>query len=60
MERFIHKRNLLFLKKQLAEVQYEAKRLQLLRLLTEEEAKETEEEAKDQILLAAINSSAAR
>ena len=60
MERFIHKRNLLFLKKQLAEVQNEAKRLQLLRLLTEEEAKETEEEAKDQILLAAINSSAAR
>jgi hypothetical protein len=41
MEIFVHQQNLLFLRKQLAETpQHEARRLQLLRLLAEEEAKD--------------------
>jgi hypothetical protein len=40
MEIFVHQQNLLFLRKQLAVVASEAGRLQLLRLLAEEEAKD--------------------
>lgn len=39
MEAFIHQQNILFLRKQLAEAPHETRRLQLLRLLAEEEAK---------------------
>jgi hypothetical protein len=39
MEEFIHQQNLLLLRKQLAETQPQAQRLQLLKLLAEEEAK---------------------
>ena len=39
MEIFIHQQNLLFLRRQLAEMPHEARRLQLLKLLAEEEAK---------------------
>jgi len=40
MERFAHQQNLLYFQKQLAYSQDEARRLQLLRLLAEEEAKD--------------------
>jgi len=40
MELFIHRQNLLLFRKQLAEKQSLTKRLQLLRLLAEEEAKD--------------------
>lgn len=39
MEIFVHQQNLLYLRKQLAETPDEARRLMLLRLLVEEEAK---------------------
>ena len=39
MEIFVHQQNLLFLRKQLDETPDEARRLQLLKLLAEEEAK---------------------
>ncbi len=41
MEIFIHQQNLLFLRRQLAEMPHEARRLQLLKLLADEEAKES-------------------
>ena len=40
MEIFIHQQNLLYLRKQLAETPNETRRLVLLRLLAEEEAKD--------------------
>ena len=40
MEIFVHQQNLLYLRRQLAEVSDEAHRLQLVRLLAEEEAKD--------------------
>jgi hypothetical protein len=40
MEKFVHQQNLMLLRKQLAVVANEARRLQLLRLLAEEEAKD--------------------
>jgi hypothetical protein len=40
MEKFVHRQNLLYFQKQLADTQDEARRLQLLRLLAEEEAKD--------------------
>ena len=43
MEIFIHQQNLLFLRKQLAETPNEARRLVLLRLLAEEEAKDQQQ-----------------
>jgi hypothetical protein len=39
MEMFIHEQNLLLLRKQLTEMQHETRRIQILKLLTEEEAK---------------------
>jgi hypothetical protein len=39
MEEFIHQQNLLLLRKQLAETPPQTRRLQLLKLLAEEEAK---------------------
>jgi hypothetical protein len=39
MDMFIHEQNLLLLRKQLTETQHETRRIQLLKLLTEEEAK---------------------
>jgi hypothetical protein len=39
MEEFVHQQNLLLLRKQLAETPHLARRLQLLKLLAEEEAK---------------------
>jgi hypothetical protein len=39
MEKFIHQQNLLVLRRQLAETPDEARRLMLLKLLAEEEAK---------------------
>ena len=39
MEEFIHQQNLLLLRKQLAETSLQTRRLQLLNLLAEEEAK---------------------
>ena len=39
MELFIHEQNLLLFRKQLAETPHETRRLQLLKLLAEEEAK---------------------
>jgi hypothetical protein len=43
LEIFIHQQNLLFLRKQLAEMPNEARRLILLRLLAEEEAKDQQQ-----------------
>ena len=40
MEKFVHQQNLVFLRKQLAEAPKEARRLQLSRLLEEEEKKD--------------------
>ena len=40
MELFVHRQNLLFFRKQLAEKQSPSYRLQLLKLLAEEEAKD--------------------
>ena len=40
MERFVHRQNLICLRKQLAETKEEAKRRQILRLLAEEEFKD--------------------
>ena len=40
MEIFVHQQNLMLLRKQLAMVANEARQLQLLRLLAEEEAKD--------------------
>jgi len=40
LEIFVHQQNILFLRKQLAETPNEARRLLLLRLLAEEEAKD--------------------
>ena len=40
MEKLVHQQNLMLLRKQLAVVANEARRLQLLRLLAEEEAKD--------------------
>jgi hypothetical protein len=40
MEEFVHQQNLLFFRKKLAEAPHEAQRLQLLKLLAEEEAKD--------------------
>ena len=40
MEKFVHQQNLVFLRKQLAEAPNEAQRLQLSRLLVEEEKKD--------------------
>ena len=39
MQLFIHRQNILFFRKQLAEAPHETRRLQLLKLLMEEEAK---------------------
>lgn len=39
MESFIHEQNLVLFRKQLAETPHETKRLQILKLLAEEEAK---------------------
>lgn len=40
MEEFVHRQNLLFFRKQLAETPSEAQRVVLLKLLAEEEAKD--------------------
>jgi hypothetical protein len=40
MEAFIHRQNILFFRKQLAEEPHEARRQTLLKLLAEEEAKD--------------------
>jgi hypothetical protein len=40
MEKFVHQQNLVFLRKQLVEAPKEAQRLQLSRLLAEEEEKD--------------------
>ena len=40
MEKFVHQQNLLFLRRQLAETPNKAQRLQLSRLLAEEEEKD--------------------
>ena len=40
MEKFVHQQNLVFLRKQLVEASNEAQRLQLSRLLAEEEEKD--------------------
>ena len=40
MEQFVHQQNLLFFRKKLAETPHETQRLQLLKLLAEEEAKD--------------------
>jgi hypothetical protein len=40
LEIFVHRQNILFLRKQLAETPNDARRLILLRLLAEEEAKD--------------------
>jgi hypothetical protein len=40
MQAFIHRQNILFFRKQLADAPHETRRLLLLKLLAEEEAKE--------------------